>query len=117
MKQRITPDDLKSLSPEQQEKLRTWWGEHRQKGDVFICLGNDFLSGKEFIWDGHNKPFSHSIPLISIGQLIELLMDKKAYHLWLSQGEYYNFGHNVIMDWDSKTELIDCLFQAVKEIL
>ena len=107
MRQRITVENLKELSPEQQERLRVWWGEHQQKGDVFICLGNDFLSGKEFAWDGHNKPFNLAIPLLSIGQMIELLKEK-------------DYSKLVALDFVGAIQdinLCDLLFQAVKEIL
>jgi len=83
LKQRISSDDVLQLTPEQQEKLRVWWNEHRQKGDVFICRGNNFLSGKEFAWDGHNKPFNLSIPLLSIGQLLQQIR-----YRWTIQGLY-----------------------------
>ena len=131
MKQRIEVSQLQDLSPEQQDKLREWWKV--EIGDCALIRDGYLGNGLSCLIDGYSEEYDsvHFIshdgfgshpkevynPLLSIGQLIELLMDKKAYHLWLSQGEYYNFGHNVIMDWDSKTELIDCLFQAAKEIL
>lgn len=129
MKQRISPEDLKTLTPSQQEKLREWWNEHRQKGDVFICLGNDFLGGKEFAWDGHNKPFNMSIPLISIGQCIELLQETTQHwheDLWMNGvniptktgGWEWKWccGRGDYNQSDSK-ELIDALWDAVKSIL
>ena len=125
MKQRISADDVLQLTPEQQEKLRVWWNEHRQKGDVFICRGNNFLSGKEFAWDGHNKPFNLSIPLLSIGQLLQLLEDSgrfKGFHKSDTDGQYKvyiilddNQGWNQYIKNDNK--LVNALWQAVKEIL
>ena len=114
MKQRISADDVLQLTPEQQEKLRAWWGEHQQKGDVFICRGNNFLSGKEFAWDGHNKPFNLAIPLLSIGQMIELL-DNFTEEPSL-KNENLRLSINRTM-WLGNSKLVDSLFQAVKEIL
>jgi len=74
MKQNITIEQLQELTQEQQNKLRDWWNEHQQQGDVFICLGNDFLSGKQFVWEGHNETFNMPIPLLSIGQMFEILL-------------------------------------------
>ena len=120
MKQRISTYQLQELTPGQQEKLREWWSIHQQQGDVFICLGNDFLSGKVFAWDGHNKPFNMAVPLFSIGQLIELLdpkeeaiftmlkyiaTDPQIYRVNINGAEYFG---------DS---MCDCLWEAVKEIL
>jgi hypothetical protein len=125
MKQRISVEDLKQLTPSQQEKLREWWGEHRQKGDVFICLGNDFLSGKEFAWDGHNKPFNMSIPLVSIGQCIELLESEDCYFVTENEkgkNKYHVIKYSaregrhdgVVVDGET---IISTLFEAVKSIL
>jgi len=114
MRQRITVENLAELSPEQQEKLKVWWGEHQQKGDVFICLGNDFLSGKEFAWDGHNKPFNLAIPLLSIGQILQLL-DDLTEEPSLKNGNL-RLSINRSM-WLGNSRLVDSLFQAVKEIL
>ena len=120
MRQHISIENLQELSPEQQEKLRAWWSSHQQQGDVFICLGNDFLSGKTFSWDGHNKPFNKSIPLVSIGQMIELIdpreetiftmmkyiaSDSKIYRVCVNGTEYFG------------DTMCGCLWEAVKSIL
>ena len=119
MRQHISANQLQELNPEQQDKLREWWSIHQQQGDVFICLGNDFLSGKVFAWDGHNKPFKLAVPLLSVGQCIELLDPKEEaiftmmkyiasepqiYEVNVGGTEYYG---------DS---MCDCLWQAVKEV-
>lgn len=125
MKQRISIEDLKSLAPSQQEKLRVWWDEHRQQGDVFMCLGNDFLDGKVFAWDGHNKPFNLSIPLLSIGQCIEMLESENCY-LVTENEKGINQYHVIRYDsWEGRhdgvvygrKELMGALFEAVKSIL
>lgn len=73
MKQVISSGQLRELTPEQQEKLRKWWIP--QIGDVFMCTGNEFLEGKIFSCDGDNRPISLSLPLLSIGQMIELILE------------------------------------------
>ena len=105
MKQHISIENLQELSPEQQEKLREWWSIHQQQGDVFICLGNDFLSGKTFAWDGHNKPFNLAVPLLSIGQMIELLQENDGLDTCV-----YLDGSSIIED----ANICDLLWDAVK---
>lgn len=127
MKQRITVEDLKSLTPSQQEKLRAWWKP--QIGDWFIhvngeievvgyitmyntvqCLG-DIKRGTFASWDKERLT-----PLISIGQCIELLGCK------LIKIDYDYFTNNYyvqVLDigTNAKPELIDALWEAVKAIL
>lgn len=123
MKQRISVEDLTQLTPEQQEKLREWWSINQQQGDVFICLGNDFLSGKVFAWDGHNKPFKMAVPLVSIGQCIELINERdkciNLNHLVIDPIKHFEWEVRLrhLDFYNNEIELIDSLWQAVKEIL
>jgi|GEM_PF-1410294 len=114
MKQRITVSQLQELTQEQQDYLRLWWSERQQQGDVFICLGNDFLNGKQFAWDGHNKPFNMSIPLLNIGQMIEILLGCSCINCALKMLDerirnkiYGNYG----------MEFCDALWEVTKEYL
>ena len=100
MKQRISIDDLKSLSPEQQEKLREWWQKHVQEGDKFygeiawdIGVGEGYYFS--YKWD---KPHKDWMPLLSIGQLIQLLIQLQPYKDWECQ---FMLSENLCDDlWD-----------------
>ena len=114
MKQRITSGQLQQLTPFQQEKLRELWQpqfgnilESKKHGEqVFIYNEGDSLYFDE---DGYKCDTKENcLPLLSIGQMIELLQEKDA------------LGSCVYLDGSSIIEYVDIcdrLFQAVKEIL
>jgi len=117
MRQRITVENLKELSPEQQEKLMVWWlAQEENEGDwyynsrlriktkiVFYCESDHYLS---------QIPDEHCLPLLSIGQCIGLL-DKDIDVINFMPKGYIIECHP---RFESK-ELIDALWQAVKELL
>lgn len=82
MKQRITPEQLKELTPEQKERLREWW--RPVKGDSYIW--DSPLSGMlgPMVYDGVSLgkalPQENSkgscLPLLTVGQCIALLKEK-----------------------------------------
>ena len=104
MRQRITIEQLQQLSPEQQERLREWW--EPTEGDCFVLLDTrdknvygELTENKELqrpqFFGSHEEegtvcdilfsrtheygivtPESNCLPLLSIGQCIELLMSK-----------------------------------------
>lgn len=119
MKQRIDVSQLLQLTPEQQEKLREWWKPDRL--DIVYWhkeSREDTLSMCH--WQGASK--EDLLPLLSIGQMIELLQDSPNTEYsdqfteprWrvFKGGMWYEFP--VALDWDG---LCDQLWQAVKEIL
>ena len=131
MRQRITVENLKELSPEQQEKLRTWWNV--QESDLFAYIGLINTSNKividvdreGYMYDGRDWfPKMDCLPLLSIGQMIELLQDNIRDTRWDPDEEnsiqIYRDG-----DWGRKShrvsllddEICNSLWQAVKEIL
>jgi len=138
MKQHITPEQLMELSPEQQDRLREWWKP--QRGDQVavlddeirigpcICLGfkesNNNLAISEFMVEFKaNK--SECLPVFSIGQCIELInylgwklkiVQKKH----LSRAEIYRYegaGKRKGHVSEPKPELIEALWQVMKEVL
>lgn len=130
MKQRISEEDVRNITSEQQDKLRVMWAEHQQQGDVFICPGNDFLSGKSFAWDGHNKPFSLAVPILSIGQCLEIILENSIHEesdpyptltfKKNSVDDDYDFGIGIGVFWEGRregVEFIDALWEAILEIL
>lgn len=110
IKQRISVDQLQELTPGQQEKLREWW--QVEKGDWYIYNFKwENVAKFELEGDicGHDYPTvvvkKNCLPLLSIGQMLQFLQGKTS-----AVGETW-----VDLSYDS--ELIDALFQAVKEIL
>jgi hypothetical protein len=131
MKQRISVEGLKSLTPSQQEKLREWWKP--QEGDIvywqkwggvetviiretkILGLPNYDLAFN----DGYNSSNkSQLLPLLSIGQCIEILEDKS---LNLNNVFIDRKGWETVIWEQNKSyrseELIDALWEAVKSIL
>lgn len=139
MKQNITADQLQQLSPEQLDKLQTWWLERIHCGDLFDieddcdhfasafkCVGRCHTKGQmnapiNIIVDDYGREFSPKDckPLLSIGQCIELLTENKDSNATIER----NYTDNGLL-WfvDSKggaesPELIDTLWESVKEAL
>lgn len=90
MKQRITIDKLKELTLYQQNKLRDWWTPKYY--DVFYYKGNDHVIDGDMFSDkdiaSSKNEFQNSInvlPLLSIGQCIELLIYLSPYKDWECQ--------------------------------
>ena len=117
MKQRITVEQLQELTEEQQQRLREWW--KREFGDVFYIT--DYKNNKEaqlqvldrswqLIVKEYRKEF---LPLLSIGQMIELIENNGV--SW--QNGLFLVDSNLIIFKSYGGELVDALWQAVKEIL
>jgi hypothetical protein len=119
MKQMITFEQLQELTEEQKQKLREQWKP--ESGDMFTDnmkfeyvsyginkYGEIIIDGEEC--DTYNK--DDCLPLLSIGQMIELLVNTGIKHHdcgWIS-------AWNVDIDFEGK-ELCDALWQAVKAVL
>jgi hypothetical protein len=124
VKQRITVEQLQELTSEQQERLREWW--EPEVGDYIVhdTQGIGCLFGDVDIMDK-----THMLPRLSIGQCIELLKDKTNEQSfgYNDSGCFWtvNVGNrgvgNMIEGCAGKqfstAELIDALWQTVKEVL
>lgn len=128
MKQHLSVEQVTSLSPEAQQRLREWWKP--QVGDIVISkkdnrpriLGQTYMPLGEFALQFHPycadtlacdlAKLADCLPLLSIGQCLQLLLEldgKRALdvewwtplRVWLVKGE-------------CSDELIDALFAAVK---
>lgn len=156
MKQRITPEQLQELSQEQRERLREWWQPRMRDGDWFYGTygGRDEVDkwmispycvdsgvyGSGSCPDEDSMPDKDALPLLSIGQCIELLQSKdKNGEYWLIgkiECRPYNGGkpmpgtvswviHMIkqgtfevkVFDQCHSRELIDAFFEAVKVVL
>ena len=121
MKQRIEAIQLNELSDAQKQRLRELW--ETQIGDWYIVGSN----GPFVVIDAVIvKSWDKSLPLLSIGQMIEmlseilldisivpksLLTDKKLWSITIT------FRKTTFMKSFEEIELCDALWQAVKEIL
>jgi hypothetical protein len=127
MKQYCTVEQITSLSPEAQQRLREWWKP--QEGDmVYVvdsfahrCVSYDeqLIEGLQLGAFSYRK--EDCLPLLSIGQCIELLAEKG----WLCIEHYEppredKFVFAVCTNMHSvheEPDLIDALFAAVKVVL
>jgi hypothetical protein len=110
MKQRITVEQLQELTEEQQQKLREWW--EPQDGDMF------FRNNRIQICDiGYHHDKDECLPLLDIGQMIELLLDKCGKNLNIYQCKNFNTITVTTFKEYFAQELCDSLWEAVKEVL
>lgn len=134
MKQRITVEQLKQLTLEQQKKLRDWWKPH--KWDVYInfeeghtalftfanCLLN-IENGKLISITGLSLSKSSTYPLFSIGQCIEFLReyDLDIHDNWNEIGKWSIILNKSINNYwieeISSEELIDALWETMLKVL
>jgi hypothetical protein len=108
MKQRITQEQLDTLSDQQRYRYATW------------CDPKDEL---DWPWSSHGVIRKGKLPLLTIGQLIEFIVDHTKERGWLHiqtpsercgwriECKYVDF------DEDDTLELVDALWSAVKVIL
>ena len=108
MKQHITPEQLQELTPEQQERLREWWtpgeGDRITTGESVRLVIREAHGIRVYDTCGVAININNCLPLLSIGQMFELLFDRcPRVYGWT----YYN----------DDRDLADKLWQAVKEAL
>lgn len=131
MKQHITIEQLNELTIEQKERLREWW---KPADEDWYTNGETAYAVIEY-----PKIDDNCLPLLSIGQCIELLQSKdKNGDYWLIgkiELRPYNNGKPIpgtvswvihliqqgaleikVFDKCYSKELIDALWQAVKEV-
>lgn len=138
MKIRIEPAQLNEFSPGQKEALRKWWKpaefnvvfadpdivfvtDGTYRGNILEIAITQQLDGE---LDGGQASFKKSecLPILSIGQMIEMLeneakargwdyweIEKRDNGKWLPKANF--------LPWIEKEELCDALFMAVKAIL
>jgi|SRR3972149_466892 len=121
MKQRIDKEQVLSLTDEQKVKLRELW--EPKEGDFFYfpiygeCYYGEYMGGysnEAFV------PNADSLPLLSIGQMIEIL-HRKNLQITLEQGRDYAV--SFFLGFIPKEyrfqdkELCDALWEALKEVL
>ena len=149
MKQNITFEQLAQLTEEQKEKLREWW-EPGQGQVIYVQYGDgsgretslgEYWAVPDGITDDKNYrdsgcgccsdslDIADCLPLLSIGQMIELLAERLARITHIPKSPKYPARWHVIVYvdvYDNKViplreitapNLADALWQAVKEVL
>jgi hypothetical protein len=115
------------LAPDQKERLRAWWkpanGDWAYSQDEGeISFGEYYISDLEkstWAYDGGCGCCSSScnvadfLPLLTIGQCIELLKGSKQYGF----AEIGDLFYGVSQGYVEQEELIDALWEAVKAVL
>jgi hypothetical protein len=134
MKQRITVEQLQQLTEEQQQRFREWWKP--SIGDAFTNYYADFgwtynniVGGCKGYWncesvidDGDNpseQPDEDSLPLLNIGQMIELLENKNP-SLKIENNYYDEIDPDSFIwgvDGKRADNFCDALWNAVKKVL
>lgn len=128
MKMRIDAEQLQELTDSQKIRLREWWkprtgdlcyrtetdwyAEHYDYGIIIDNIVHDVPSGDFSPWERLKNVYT---PLLSIGQMIELLQDQFLRIVIGTDMQTIAFG-------ESNTnihspELCDALWEAVKQIL
>jgi hypothetical protein len=80
MQQHISPEWLDELTAKEQDILRQMW--EPMVGDIYLRVSvKGEVDNIPFVFDSREKSFSnckqYKIPLLSIGQMIELLIEHK----------------------------------------
>jgi hypothetical protein len=114
MKQRITIEQLQELTEEQQQRLREWWKP--QLYDVFIeiLIDDEIIEGS--IERKTYEPSKEALPLLDIGQMIELLHSKPSAYELIDICDCMDAYGGIIIS-EPINNLCDALWQAVKQVL
>ncbi len=127
MRQSISIEQAREFSPEQRKRIGEWWcSKNMRYGDEFC----DPITGDKFNLDRETELFcvlgiNNYLPLLSIGQMLELL---RGSHSTLTidykrHGEFpiaiyeHPCHYDYFLPWHTGKELVDVLWQAVKEIV
>lgn len=118
-KRSITPKQISELTPKQLERLKEWWKP--QDGDYFIKAVHGYNSNswyKIFSYGNtaYNTKTNAWIPLLDIGQMIELVGEHEIMIITLEDA----WGHSNVSLANkgfAANNLCDALWQAVKEVL
>ena len=113
MKQRITFEQLDELDKEQLTRLRERW--RPQKGDWYYypAIKHSDVINTSLARDLEHIKKDH-FPLLSIGQCIELLEEKRGWE-WINALVAPTYGATIDLYYEG--ELVDALWKAVKEVI
>jgi len=126
MKERITMKQLKELTIDQSIKLKSWW--QPRKYDVIMVKDKTFTFNKlhfktDVIFeDNYDTQKEFRMPLLSIGQMLNILYDYKYDFINTHNLNWYGHNETVLCSLGfiitSYPEYIcDALWETVKSIL
>ncbi len=110
MKRRITVEQLQELTEEQQQRLREWWKP--QYYDVYAEYDGCLDCYEEMTATYPKQPDQNDLPLLDIGQMIELL--ENLQFDWFDE---ICTDEGVYPQPIKGDNLCDALWQAVKQVL
>lgn len=116
MKQHIDSDQFKELSAKGKDNLRNHYEDiGLRPGDYFLNIKEDCI----YIVDEYDINFSNGdLPLLSIGQIIEFLgTDMDSIENEGTDWIVNKYSKGAIYEWTKRIELVDALWQAMKEVL
>lgn len=127
MKQHITVEQLQELTEVQKERLKEWWRPRMGDWYYYPVINHSDICATSLIAD-LKRMKKHYYPLLSIGQCIELLGEriyriagpKSELEILFPEDKQWWVGANTekrYNDYFNADELIDALWQAVKEVL
>ena len=119
MKQRITVEQLNELSEEQKARLWELW--QPSEGDTVLVnrgiLKNYVITfSEDCLSNFPQKPIGY-VPLLNIGQMIEIIKDKLSSIHFHGGNVIVSFYHASVEKQFIKDNLCDALCEAVKAIL
>lgn len=137
MRQRISTEELMELTPEQVERLREWWNNWPGEKDSEHFHGTRWFGkkdpnrevtgyyGETYDYDCFYDYEDGDLPLLSIGQCIELLYEKGGRNLLVALNKHdasvfapqTNYPDKPLSEIDEGDGLIAALWQAVKVVL
>jgi hypothetical protein len=116
MKQHITVEELNKLSEKASGKLRDWYFPRKTYGDLILYPDPITSTYKgEVLVFGEHPMQGDSLPLFSIGQMVEFLDEPRK-----DKFDKLIITHGISGWWVegyNKDELADALWEAVKEVL
>ncbi len=103
-KERITVEQLRELTLEQQDLLRQWW--EPRVYDVFYFQLHDYVyvfNGMIEDYDPWDEMYGNSLPLLTIGQMIHMIQQRR-YCFYLDE-------------YSRDEDLCDQLWETMKSLL
>lgn len=126
IKQRLTVEDVKSLTKGQIENLheRTYWGDP-EPGEAFYDFRTDEVhvikevleenSNFYLVYDGgKTNDWDSCFPLLSVGQLMDLLSLETYFEVRSFEGGWLAIYEDQVLRTDDRNGLIDLLFDCLK---
>jgi len=127
MKQYISPEQLRTLTEKQKERLREWWESRISEENKYACHSKRNKPIENYAMYHGLRSYPDKLPLLSVGQCIELLGERdpgawtinssKSGGWYITSSNLYAPKYYISDGGKDFVELIDALWKAVKEVL